>query len=147
MGEAEIRRTFIPGKITNPMNGAQGRGWRTTARERKDWRRASATAGILELRFPQHDVKVPKRVTVTAFVHNRFDSHDGLRAALKPVIDGLGPRTTKWRRVDGRVTPVIGLGADVISGDEDQLGNEFHYAQQIDRKRPGVLIEVEVLGA
>ena len=70
----------------------------------------------------------PKCIELTAYVWNYFDTHDGLRNALKPVVDGL-------------------VRARVIHSDAHACGHLFLYAQILDRKRRGVAISITPLAA
>lgn len=139
------RSVFVPGTLpSNPLN--RRRGWRAVWSEGQVWRRRVATAALLELRGPDHDPKASKRVTLTAFVWNPFDTTEGLRAALKNCVDGLGPRHQQMRRTARGLRPVVGVGAEIVHSDAHDSGHVFIYEQRIDRRRPGVLIEVETLG-
>lgn len=119
-------KMFVPGKLVNPLNGSHGH-WRVGARYRKGWREKVKLLW-LEMRLERVGItapEVPKFIVLTAYVWNLFDSHDGLRAALKPCVDGL-------------------VDAGIIHSDADRAGHRFVYAQEIRRKRRGVQIAVEV---
>lgn len=67
---------------------------------------------------------MPKCVTMTAYVWNYFDTHDGLRNACKPLVDGL-------------------VRARFLDDDRPQSGHQFLYTQVIDRTHRGVQITIE----
>jgi len=112
---------FITGKLMNVANNREH--WRARHEYTRLWRNKVGVSS-LRMRFwiPDH----PKRVTLAANVWNLYDTHDGLRGALKPVVDGL-------------------VDAGVLHSDAPTCGHEFVYAQEINRRMLGVLITVEVL--
>ncbi len=67
--------------------------------------------------------RVPKSLSLEAHVWNYFDTHDGLRNACKPLVDGL-------------------VRARVIHSDAHDCGHQFLYTQVIDRQQRGVLIQI-----
>lgn len=69
-------------KTPNPLNSSH-RHWSSAAAERKKIRQATAQALLL---FPRKAPTLPVVVTLTR-VGRKLDAHDGLRAALKPVVD------------------------------------------------------------
>lgn len=131
----ELLAVFVPGPVRNPLNGTHGH-WSKRAKWAKGWREKT-TMVILEgyglgyTGIVHEGTSVaawrPKTVTFTANTHNRMDD-DNLRAALKPVRDGLK---------DMRV----------IDDDKPESGHEFVYHQRIDRARRGVEIRVRVRAA
>ncbi|MGH7535342.1 MAG: hypothetical protein ACREMG_07140, partial [Gemmatimonadales bacterium] len=83
---------FVPGPLTNPMNGSHGH-WAKHARWVKDWRERTHLHLFLALGPPRGrdllcDPATSKRVRFLARTHNAWDD-DGLRAGLKPVRDAL----------------------------------------------------------
>lgn len=125
----ELVAVFAAGKVKNPLNGAQWGGHlKAKVRYRKEWRERVSLA-LLEAGWPMMLVgknphaTTPKRITLLARTWSRMDAHDGLRAALKPVVDAL-------------------VDCQVIHSDAPQSGHEFVYEQVIDRARRGVEIRV-----
>ena len=80
----------------------------------------------------------PKRVTLTGHVARLFDQ-DGLRAAMKPVVDAL-----QIEREIRKGGALIGwhVGAGIIHHDGPGCGHVFEYAQVV-KKPYGVTITVE----
>lgn len=129
---------WVPGRLSNPLNGAHGH-WAAQSRDRKGWRertmlcvrQAAQQSGTRLGRPGDHRGSPPwpsdwpKLIVLTAFVWNRYDD-DGLRAACKPVVDGL-------------------RDADAIHDDGPKSQHRIEYRQQINRKRRGVEIVVQVL--
>lgn len=114
---------FVPAQLHNPLNGR--RHWRTVARWAKDLRERSHLCALTAARLgPTLPYMYPKRVGLKAQTFNRFDQ-DGLRAALKPLVDGL-------------------VDAKLLAGDAPGHGNEFAYEQTINRKERGVWVTVAV---
>src|SRR5262249_51703878 len=123
---------WIPGRITNPANGSQGRSeWaqRRRAKERAAWRERARTVltDAINRSGWKLDSHAPKIVALTAHVWSLFDP-DGLANALKPIVDGL--RDTR---------PAI-LHDD---GPEERSGHRILRRQVLDRKRRGVIVVVE----
>jgi hypothetical protein len=120
-------RCFVPGVLTNPMNGSHGH-WDKHRRWAKGWRE-KASLYMLHAWGRRHgvDPKVPKRVTFTAYVGAEWDD-DNLRAGLKPTRDALKDML-------------------IVHDDKPSAGHVFEYAQKIERSlaKRGVQIEVEVL--
>ena len=110
---------WIPGKLMNLSNVRLH--WTKTAAYKRVWRQK------VKLAIPPLPPG-PKRVCLKATVWSLFDAHDGLRTALKPVVDGL-------------------IDARAIHSDAPDCGHEFLYAQQIDRQRRGVAIRIEARNA
>ena len=123
--EADVLRVFVPGIVTNQLNGAQGWHWSRVAKERKEWRARTVTM----VRSRRHEAPfvptVPKRITFTAHVWSRFDD-DSLPATMKSVRDGL-------------------IDAGLIHADGPTSGHVFEYKQIVDRQRRGVQIEARAL--
>lgn len=104
----------IPGlRVTNPLNGSQGRSM-NAVHAKKRRRRAEFEAayyGLLSASPTRR--RPPCRVTLTRVYSGRgkpFDGHDNLRAAFKSVVDGV----SYW------------LGAD----DGEPGGIEWAYGQE-----------------
>lgn len=131
---------WVPGKLSNPLNGAHGH-WSVKAKARKGWRErtrlcvggALYRAGILADTAPgawctreRWPSRVRKVVVLTAYVWNLYDD-DGLAAALKGCVDGL---------VDARV----------LHSDGPNSGHRIERRQQINRTHRGVEIVVEPRG-
>lgn len=138
-----IFRIFLPGETQNPLNSRKH--WRVVWAHSADWRKRTASAAIFATRplRPPIDPKAPKRITL--FVHRKrlLDSTDGLRASLKPVVDGLCPHKAYMRK--GRL--VSQPGANIIHSDAPKCGHDFVYDQVVDRMNVGVWITVEYLPA
>lgn len=117
-------RLWIPGRLRNPLNNRKmGNGF-VWDRYKNKWQNGVDTALLLAgYRRGVVAPDLPKMVTMTALVFNKFDSHDGLRAALKPIPDAL-------------------KRAGLIDDDRDSAGHEFVYKQQIDRTHPGLMLIV-----
>ena len=79
------------------------------------------------LRWRITDPAAPKVLTFTAHTARRFDSHDNLRMACKPLVDGC-------------------IDAGLIRDDRDDAGHAFEYAQVQDGRR-GVAIRVQLRNA
>ncbi len=108
------------------MNVANNREhWRTRHHYTKTWRAKVKLSGF---RLATWTPDTPKRITLAAQVWNLFDAHDGLRGALKPVVDGL-------------------VDAGVIHSDAHDCGHTFIYEQEVNRKAMGVCITVVPFGA
>lgn len=125
----ELLAIFVAGKLRNPLNGPQyGRQKFVQSRYRRDWkdRVAQALLETLFVREAWHHFfgGRPKRVVITAGVHQKFDS-DGLQAACKPIRDAL-------------------VECGVVSGDAERDGHAWEYHQRIDRTRRGVEIHVSL---
>jgi len=110
---------FVPGVIHNPSNGSHGH-WSQRHHWARVWRDRTLVA-ILHVRAigrmgvdgfgPDYNPRRPKHITLLAQVgKRRFDKHDNLRSALKPVVDGL-------------------VRARVIHDDGDGCGHVFEYLQ------------------
>ena len=118
---------WIPGPVRSVQSGGHGH-WTARAGVVKAQRTkahllvsaACAKAGWLV------GSDVPKIVTFAASVHNLMDD-ENLAYALKPTRDGL-------------------RDAGIIHDDSPRSGHVFHYVQEIDRKRPGVMVRVEPAG-
>lgn len=125
---------FVPGKVTNPLNGSHGH-WSVRAKWAKDWRTRtrvyaeharSAVATLLDARGKSAEAaRRPKRVTFTLHVWRRFDD-DALGPCAKPCRDGL-------------------VDAGVVDSDGPKAPHQWVYEQRVDRKRPGVRIVVTAL--
>jgi hypothetical protein len=118
---------FVPGVLTNPMNGSHGH-WDKHRRWAKGWREKASTLMFCAWgRGPHVMPMVPKRVTFLAYVGAEWDD-DNLRAAIKPIRDAL---------VDMRV----------IHDDKPSAGHVFEYAQRVEKvkRARGVEIVVSVL--
>jgi hypothetical protein len=116
---------FCPGQLVNPLNGAHGH-WSQASRYRKTWRAKVKACWLASGR--RDDLGAPtvaKRVWLAAYTWNVLD-HDGLHAALKPILDGL-------------------VDAGVLHSDAPSSGHSVIYSQQIRRGGRGVEITVEAL--
>lgn len=118
---------FVECKLRNPLNGSHGywasaAGWRKRLREKT---RVTALCSEFARRRDRAFAARPKRVEFRAHVWNLYDQ-DGLRAALKPVLDGC-------------------RDCGLIHSDGPGSGHVFAYAQQIDRARRGVEVTVDLL--
>lgn len=119
---------FVPGKLSNPLNGAHGH-WSAEAAYRKRWRAATkacalSVEGRIDLAALGHATE-PKAILLTAHTWNTMD-RDGLGAALKPVVDGL-----------------VDAGIIHDDGPTKGGGHVLTYRQRVDRRNRGVLITVE----
>lgn len=116
-----VRTEFLAGKLMNVANNREH--WRTRHHYTKTWREKVKLSPFRCLRWiPEY----PKRIRLEAKVWNLFDAHDGLRGALKPVVDGL-------------------VDVGIIHSDAPDCGHIFEYEQAIDRKSLGVRITIEAL--
>lgn len=115
---------FVPGALVNPLN-KKPKTFGVEIRRRGEWKEKVAQA-LLEVTYRRGEVdpRSPKRVTLHAHVFNRFDSIDGVRAALKPIPDAL-------------------QACGVIHSDDDKSGHAFDYGQVVDRAWRGVEVRVE----
>lgn len=130
----ELLAVFVPGKVTNPLNGSHGH-WTKHRRWAKDWRERAQTA-LLEGRSwfltvgqTVGPAEVPKAITFIAYVAREFDD-DNIRAACKPCRDALK---------DMRV----------IDDDKPSAGHVFEYQQVVNGKRDarrGIEIRVRLRG-
>ena len=126
--DADRLECVVPCRLVNEKNVRDGH-WGGRTRRARVQREAVALAVYHALGGRWRIAADPARakaVTLIAHVHNRFDSHDGLRAALSHVVDGL---------VDARL----------IQDDADRHGHVFRYDQVIDRQWRGVTISVSLL--
>ena len=118
---------FIGGRLVNYLN-ARPTHWSERHEYNARWRQ-NVLAILLSKRatYPKGspESKVPKRIHLHAIVPKRFDSHDGLRAALKPAVDGL-------------------QDAGIIHSDADGCGHVFDYSQVLGRRQPGVEIGIRL---
>jgi hypothetical protein len=116
---------WVPGAISNPMNGAQ-RGWQKKARIRKGWRERTmlCVQDAMNRSAWEHRPLSGAVVVMTAYVWKVFDE-DGLASALKPVMDGL---------VDARL----------LAGDAPRFVQKVQRRQMINRKHRGVEVVVQV---
>ena len=120
----------LPFITKNPLNGAQGRSWTATmeaSRRRKVQRQGTHIALMRPAEPARQWLKAGGKleVTLTRASPGELDSHDGLRAALKSVADG--------------VTDALGLTND---RDERLV---FVYAQ-LKSKRYGVRVSLRPFG-
>lgn len=138
-----IFRIFLPGETKNPLNSR--RAWWDVAKHSKDWRSRVATAAIFATRplRPPIDPAAPKKITLVAHRKRLLDTTDGLRASLKPLVDGLGPHKVYFRK--GKM--ISNPGAHIIHSDGHDCGHVFDYDQVPDRMNVGVWITVEYLPA
>ena len=121
---------FVPGKLENHDNRKSHR--MVTHRYRVEWHQRVTAAVVTATHAAgwatsSDYARAPKDVWLIAQVFNLFDSHDGLRSACKPVVDGL----VKCR---------------VLAGDDDatlaRYVQTIRYAQTINRQQRGVRVEV-----
>lgn len=140
----ELLAVWVPGALTNPLNGSHGH-WEKHRLWAKDWRERAGTALLIAItnrgRFialafsdareglvaMREIVTGQKAVTFIAYVAREWDE-DNLRAGLKPVRDALK---------DMRV----------IDDDKPSAGHTFTYEQRVDRTkgaRRGVEIRVRL---
>jgi len=131
-----ILEVFVPGKLTNPLNGSLSRAhWSHKHRWSTAWKAATwvETAKLWTGPgpTPTWTPEQPKRVTFMAHTARLFDE-TGLRAALKPAEDALmgwpQAHPTHWR---------------LIHSDAPDSGHVFVYDQVIDRAQRGVRITIE----
>lgn len=116
---------FVPVRLVNPLNGAQGK-WRETARRRRmhhDAVHAAIHAALGRAWKVEAPPDQPKRVTFTLHVARGFDS-DAWPAICKSFRDALAD-------------PAIGL----IHDDGPDSGHVFEYRQVV-KKPTGVEIVV-----
>jgi hypothetical protein len=109
---------FVPGRLTNPMNGSH-RHWSARAEWASKWRHRTRIAW-LEAGKPTWDG--PAVVTFTCYVARRFDS-DAVPGLVKAVRDEA-------------VELVLG------TSDGPNCGHEFRYQQELRPDRRGVLVEI-----
>lgn len=132
---------FVPGQIRNLTN-TRGH-WSERHRYSADWRglvKAHALRALAAQGTGSPDS--PKRITLTATVRRRLDQ-DGLRAALKPVLDAL--QVEREIRQHG---VLVGwhVGAGIIRHDGPGCGHIFEYQQVLSAgKTLGVTIQIEPL--
>ena len=129
----DVIELFVPGKLTNPLNGALSRAhWTIKSDWAYGWKLATWNAihdqADLSL---VGDPAVPKRVTFTAQVGRLWDD-DNLPAGLKPCRDALM----------GRALPGNLVRYRVIHSDAPDSGHQFEYAQVVNRKERGVRITI-----
>lgn len=120
---------FVPGPLTNPLNGSHGH-WSKHRKWAEDWRERTHHHLWLALRTQLPRVNAvrmdaayaarPKVVRFLAKTGNSVDD-DNLRAMLKPCRDAL-------------------KDARIIHDDAKHSGHTFLYDQVIDRAERGVLI-------
>ena len=113
---------FLPGARSNPLNGSH-RHWSVRARWAKTWRTKAHLLVGAARGARGFDPATPKIIRFVANLWNLMDE-DGLRASLKPTLDGL-------------------RDAGVIHSDGPNSGHLFVYGQRIDRAQRGVRILVE----
>jgi hypothetical protein len=112
---------FVPGKLTNPLNGSWG-GWRKHATQAKRWRDRTALAvyqACAGRRTPA-DLWPPERRKVVTFdvqTWNHWDD-DALPAACKPLRDEL-------------------IKVGLIHSDASTSGHRFLYRQTMQRAHRG----------
>jgi hypothetical protein len=107
----------IPVRTVNPSNQYKGRRWAETVYRK---RMREATAMVLVGKVPP---SLPVVVTLTRCGRGVLDSHDGLRAALKPVVDELADF----------------LGCD----DGDEAAVTWEYAPQVRQREWEVRVDVK----
>ena len=114
---------FVPGKVTNPLNGSHGH-WRVRAAWAKRWRTQTELRcfGARVTHMGWTLSWTPKRITFTVHVARRFDD-DNLAAICKPIRDGLQ--------------------GSIIHNDGPDCGHTFIYQQIVDRDNRGVEVTVE----
>jgi hypothetical protein len=127
---------FVPGQLVNPTN-ARWFKWRQRDAWARTWRDATANAlltwwvehGRAEQIEAQRLVGQPVTVTLEARVARRFNAHDNLRAALKPVVDAVA--------------------AALGTTDEDERVAWVYAPQAVERdpKRRGVVVRVTAITA
>ena len=121
---------FVPGPLSNPLNGSRGH-WSKHARWARQWRdRAGLVLLEARTRQPRRSwpwaPELPKLVMFQCHVWSLFDD-DALPGICKPIRDAL---------VDARV----------IDGDAPGHGHGFAYTQTINRQARGVRITIAGLG-
>ena len=123
----QVVEVFIPGRLTNILNGSWGH-WYKHARIARDWRERTAQHLFVALVKPVTlaFLRAPKRVTFTLHVGRLWDD-DALPAAVKPLRDAVA-------------------SACCPGGDGPRSGNEFVY-RQVQAKTRGVAVRVEVRDA
>ncbi len=129
-GGARVVTFFVPGRLTNPLNGSWG-GWAKHARLARRWRQSTtmavSAAGYLVIREGRAHASDPKHVRFLVHTGAPWDD-DNLAAACKPLRDGL-------------------RDAGLIHDDGAKSGHRFEYAQRVNRRRRGVEITVAALTA
>jgi hypothetical protein len=139
-------RFTIPVKTTNPLNGSQGRTRGAVygeARRRRKLREATRVMWLhtfsdnpLMHRLCDELKARPVTVRLTRIAPRQLDSHDGLRASLKSIVDELA----------------ILLGCRVSKGghadDSDpRVTWEFQPQQKGGVREYGVQVEIEMIGS
>ena len=136
MTEGPSLTVFVPGRLVNPLN--QRWHWAERAQWARRWRQNTALSvgsqrhvliGHGYRTFFTNFIQRPKAITFVAHVARRFDP-DGLSAALKPCLDGLG---------QGRAD------AKMIASDGPDAGHTVSYEQVLDRRIQGVEITIALL--
>lgn len=89
--------------------------WSVLAKERRDWRSAVCLAARHAMggSWPTEPIQ---KATIVFDCHRsgKQPDHDNLVASIKPLLDGLQPRTVTYRRN----SPIIGIGCGLIASDE-----------------------------
>ena len=120
---------FLPGRLTNPLN--QRWHWTKRAAWAKEWRSKTALMvgaqratllGRGYRSFASDFAATPKDIQFLGHVWSLFDD-DGLRAALKPCLDGL-------------------IDARMLHSDAPSSGHQIDYRQTVNRKTPGVTVRI-----
>lgn len=120
---------FVSTTLVNPLNTRAH--WTMTAARvarQREATKVSVWGACLDprgLRWRIVNRRAAKRIDLRAHVMRRFDSHDNLRAACKPIVDGL-------------------IDARVIADDADVERHVFTYTQIVDGRR-GVTIRVALV--
>jgi hypothetical protein len=87
---------FVPTQTKNPLNNREH--WRKVSR------RAAEEKELTVIAAPKHTrVVLPCVVVMTRCSQRTMDSHDGVRAALKHIADGVA----EWVGVDDRESDVL----------------------------------------
>lgn len=119
-------RIFVPGRLVNPLGEVKHR--MAEHKRREQWKNGVAQALLsIGYRRGDFDPRAPKLVTMTLSVYRRFDTINLQGAVLKPLYDAI-------------------VQYGICHDDRDSSGHQFPIPEQkIDRARPGVLIEVQLL--
>lgn len=112
---------FVPGKLSNPLNGSWGF-WYKHYRIGRKWRDDTAAAALATRGYWQVNLRMPKTITFTAHLGRLWDD-DNLPAAVKPIRDEVVARFC-------------------LGDDGPKSGHKFQYTQVTDGRR-GVTVHIE----
>lgn len=99
----------LPLKTTNPQNGDQGRSWTATMQKsrRRKIERGATRLALMRRAAPNRTwlgLGGGVEVTITRVSPGELDSHDGIRAAMKSVVDGVTDALGLKNDRDSRLT-------------------------------------------